>query len=128
MKKKIFSILFALVLVLSFSLVMAMPVAAGGNGAERDVCHDDNATWLGEITYLANKSGGHLWFTPTVYGGPYIAGHRYHNVYKYKVDDPNEWAIVPVVPDRLPYNKIATPGEQIYYKIFDTTTDAQVVP
>ena len=124
MKRIVILVILALIL----TVAMAMPVFAGGNGAERGVCYDENAQWLGEITYLANKSGGHLWFTPTANGSPYIAGHRYHNVYKYKVDDPSEWAIVPNVPDREPYNKIATPGEPIYYKIFDTTTDTQVVP
>lgn len=121
-------IVIVLVIVMVLTLGSGVASAVSVNGAERGVCEDENALWLGEITYLANKSGGHLWFTPTADGGPYIAGHRYHNVYKYNVDDPSEWAIVPVVPDRLPYNKIATPGEPIYYKIFDTTTDTQVVP
>jgi len=113
---------------LLFTVAVSMPVAADGKGAIRGKCDDSNAQWLGEITYLANRSGGHLWFTPTTDGGPYIAGHSYHNVYKLKVGDPSEWCIVPSVPNRMPYNIIAQAGKPVYYKIFDTTTDTQVCP
>lgn len=125
MKRRIIT---AALLVALLTICLAVPVFAGGKGAIRGTCYDDNATWLGEITYLANKSGGHLWFTPTLTKGPYIAGHSYHNVYKLNPGDLSEWAVVPSVPDRQPYNIIAIPGEPVYYKIFDTTTDIQVVP
>lgn len=126
MKKVITLCLLSLLLVSTIT----SPVLAGdkGNGAVKDTCFDSKALWLGELTYLANNSGGHMWFTPTKTGGPYIAGHSYHNVYKYTVDDPSEWAVIPVVPDREPYNIFGKAGEKLYYKIFDTTMDVQIMP
>jgi len=131
MKRKIFSILFALVLVVSLGLVMATPVAADGNGAYRGEAADSLYPALGVIKYLSNPSGYHFWFTVSANLGPYQAGHSYHNVYKVKVDDPSEWAGPIAVggnPPRAPYNQVGHTGEWVYYKIFDTTTDTQVVP
>jgi hypothetical protein len=107
------------------SVALAAPVSAK---VTRGTAPDVNAPALGDIDYLFNPAGFHFWFTPTADLGPYVAGHSYHNVYKYSVDDPSEWCVVPVLPDREPYNLGGTAGEMVYYKIWDTTTDTLVMP
>jgi hypothetical protein len=124
-------VIIAVLLVVVFTLAFAGPVIAGGNGAFRGEAADPKYPQLGTITYLSNKAGYHFWFTVSADLGVYEAGHSYHNVYKLKVDDPSEWAgpiDVGGNPERPPYNQVGHEGEQVYYKIFDTTTDTQIVP
>lgn len=111
-------------------LILAVSVtqAKSDNAALRGKAFDPNNTWLGEVTYLFNKPGYHFWFTPTANGGPYTAGHSYHNVYKYEVENPGEWCGPTTIPDRLPYNAGATAGETAYYKIWDITDNKVVCP
>ena len=104
---------------------------AGGKGASRGEAMDDLNPELGLIKWLSTPAGYHFWFTPTANLGPYVAGHSYHNVYQLTVDDPSEWAgpiSVGGNPPRPPYNQVGHAGKSVYYKIFDTTTDTQVVP
>ena len=111
---------------IAVALVLAAPSAFAG-GAVQGTAWDPNATWLGEIRYLGNRAGYHFWFTPTESGYLYEADHSYHNVYKFSVDDPDEWCTA-TVPNRAPYNIVAPVGETVYFKVFDTTTDMQVCP
>ena len=113
------------VVALMLALAFAAPAAAK---TLRGSAQDANAPTLGDIEYLFNPAGFHFWFTPVDNLGPYTAGHSYHNVYKYTVDDPAEWCTVPSLPDREPYNIGGTDGEMVYYKIWDTTTDTLVRP
>lgn len=83
---------------------------------------DENALWLGEITYLGNPSGYHFWFTPEESHFWYTANHNYHNVYKFEVDNPEEWCGTVLVPDREPYNLVGHTDSVVYYKIIDLTT------
>lgn len=89
---------------------------------------DLNATWLGEITYMGNTKGYHLWFTPELSSGVYIAGDEFHNVYQYQVGDPEEWAGPIEVVNRAPYNIAGIAGNMVYYRIYNTTTDEMIVP
>lgn len=129
-----------LTLALALTAAMALPttaaVAGNGNGnapghAEpegtvRGVAADPNAPILGDVEYLFNKAGFHLWFTATATAGNYMDGHSYHNVYKYSVDDPANWCGTTTVQDRLPYNAGGTAGQIAYYKIWDVTTESWV--
>lgn len=117
----------SIAVVLSLLLVVAGAVSASAKTTQGSA-YDPNVAALGEISYLFNPAGFHLWFTPNADIGPYVAGDSYHNVYKYSVDDPTEWCIVPVLPDRLPYNAGGTAGQMVYYQIWNTTTDMLVVP
>jgi len=100
---------------------------------------DELAEWLGPIDMLANSAGFHFWFTPTESDGPYLAGHRYHNVYKVRAGDPCgpcdpcdpcdpcEWCRCEV-PGRVPYDLSGFAGMEVHYRIIDTMTDQQVCP
>ena len=120
-------IMIGLITVLVLAAIPAVAVA-GGNGAYKGEAADPDYPQLGTIKYLANKPGYHFWFTVNADLGPYVAGHSYHNVYKFEVGDPGEWADPVTIPDREPYNLVGPVGAQVYYKIFDTTTDTQVMP
>ena len=130
MRKIVLIISIALILM----LVCVIPVVADSGkskGAFRGEAMDSKYPQLGTIKYLSNKAGYHFWFTVSADLGPYVAGHSYHNVYKLEVDDPSEWAGPIAVggnPPRPPYNQVGHEGKSVYYKIFDTTTDTQVVP
>lgn len=106
-------------------------VAAISAVASADTIHgtaiDQNAQGLGEITYVFNPSGYQFWFTATAdVGTNYVAGHSYHNVYKYDVNDPTDWCGPVTIPDRPPYNAAGTDGRTAYYKIWDVTTETAV--
>jgi hypothetical protein len=123
-------IIIGLITVLVIAAIPAVAVA-GGNGAYRGEAADPLYPELGTIQYLSNKAGYHFWFTVSADLGPYTAGHSYHNVYKVNVNDPSEWAgplTVGGSPQRAPYDLVGHTGETAYYKIFDTTTDTQVMP
>lgn len=108
----------AAVLATGALLLFALPVFAQnlmGTGT------DANATWLGDIKYLFNPSGYQFWFTPTESHGYYTAGHSYHNVYKYDLEDSTDWCGPVTIPNREPYNEGGTAGMTAYYKIWDVT-------
>ena len=120
MKKFLIGLVFACLLLLTVS----SPVQAKTFSGE---AKDPNALWLGTIKYLGNPAGYHFWFTPIETRGRYIEGHTYHNVYKFDLKDTTEWCgSSTIVPDREPYNLVATPGIEVYYKIYDVTMDAYV--
>jgi len=121
MKKFLIGLVFACLLLLTVS----SPVQAETVSGEAE---DLNALWLGTIKYLGNPAGYHFWFTPTETRGNYIEGHTYHNVYKFNEKDTTEgeWCGPTTVPNREPYNLVATPGTKAYYKIYDVTMDAYV--
>ncbi len=119
MKKFLIGLVFACLLLLTVS----SPVQAKTVSGE---ANDPNALWLGTIKYLGNPAGYHFWFTPTETRAWYTIGHTYHNVYKFDLKDTTEWCGPATVPDREPYNLVATPGTQVYYKIYDVTMDAYV--
>lgn len=120
------------------TLGMAGPVAAkpgNGNGNIAGTQVDALAPALGGITYLFNNAGYHFWFTATADVGEYYeAGDSYHNVYKYAVDDPENWcglgtydeALTSTIPNRAPYNLGGTAGTEVYYKIWNVTDGVYV--
>lgn len=122
-------------LALALAAVMALPataaLAGNGNapghanaeGVVRGVSQDANATWLGDIEYLFNPAGYHFWLTPTATASYYTAGHSYHNIYKYNVEDTTSWCGPVHIPDRKPYNAAGTDGQNAYFKIWDVTTE-----
>ena len=126
----------AIAISMVLALLIAIPVMAGGNGngAFRGEAADPDWPSLGEIEYLSNKSGYHFWFTVDGTAGAipgiYEDGHSYHNVYKTILKDTSDWAgpITVGSGGRPPYTSVGHQGEQAYYKIFDTTTDTQVLP
>jgi hypothetical protein len=124
----------AITVVVALMMALAVPVMAGGNGAFRGAAEDPSWPSLGEIEFLSNNSGYHFWFTVDgskgAIPGVYVDGHSYHNVYKTILNDTAGWAgpIIVGGGGRPPYNMVGHQGEQAYYKIFDTTTDTQVVP
>ena len=124
---------------LLLTMAMAMPAIAGpgngnapnnapdGTGTVHGTAQDPSFSQLGEIKYLFNKAGYHFWFSPTANLRPYVAGNEYHNVYKYEVDDPENWCPEPtIIPNRLPYNAGGTDGQSAYYKIWNVTTETWV--
>jgi hypothetical protein len=125
MRKRV--IVFGILMVVA--LTMMAPGALAG-GAYRGSAEDPLYPELGLIEYLSNPAGYHFWFTVSEDLAWYEAGHSYHNVYKLKVDDPDEWCGTVTVGGggRAPYNLVGHQGETAYFKIFDTTTDTQVCP
>lgn len=109
-------------LVLACTLAFAIPAFAGNgnNGAVVGEAEDPNYPQLGVIRYVGNHAGYHFWFTVSEDLGPYEAGKSYHNVYKFEVKNPNKWMGPTTVPNRAPYNIVATPGQTAYYKIIET--------
>lgn len=106
--------------------VLALPASAG-NGALKGTGADGS-----QVTdYLFNKAGYHFWFTATNPGwgssSLYVTGNDYHNVYKYEVDDPDDWCpATTTIPDREPYNLGGTAHQTAYYKIWDSTAGMPV--
>ncbi len=120
MKKFLIGLVFVCLLLLTVSSPAQAKTVSGE-------ASDSNALWLGTVKYLGNPAGYHFWFTPTETRGCYIEGHTYHNVYKFDLKDTTEWCgSSATVPDRGPYNLVATPGTEVYYKIYDVTMDAYV--
>lgn len=100
------------------------PGHAGDTGTVQGEAADANAPGLGTIKYLFNKAGYHFWFTATAdVGAYYEAGNSYHNVYKYVVDDPENWCAEVNIPPRPPYNAGGTDGGTAFYKIWNVTTE-----
>ena len=105
MKKLMLSLFFVVLFA-----VFAVPAFAK---TERGEATDPNATWLGIIKYLGNSAGYHFWFTPTETHGNYTAGHTYHNIYKFELEDASDWCpSQATVPNRAPYNLVASPGKR----------------
>ena len=90
-------------------------------GAAYDPINHDT---LGLITYQASPGKYEFWFTVSPPGvGFYIAGHAYHNYYEKDPINPGDFCNTTVVPDREPYNIVATPGDTYYWKVFDETAN-----
>lgn len=122
-------------LVAVLALAAIAPAAAGNGNAPghaaseatvRGAAGDPQVPNLGQIDYLFNKSGYHFWFTATGNVGSYVAGDSYHNVYKYSVEDPENWCGPVNIPNRAPYNAGGTAGQSAYYKIWNVTTESWV--
>jgi hypothetical protein len=77
---------------------------------------DGEATWLGPITVLANRTGFQLWYTPTQAQQGYIAGHRYHAVFKVRTRCTGGWTAI-TVPNRVPYSLTGFAGRQMCYRV-----------
>ena len=131
--KRLITIIIMVVLLLTLTIGVASPVAAGGNGAWRTTATDALYPQFGTFEVLINSQGAHFWWTWA--GGTLgylVNGHSYHEVWKWDVNNSDgAWAELNLVQgsysDRPPYN---TPGHcgTIYYKTFDTTLGVQVAP
>jgi len=122
--KRTFILALAVVMLIGLTSAVAY---AGGNGALKGTAYDPNCPELGEITYLGNHAGYHFWFTVTADVGPYVEGHSYHNIYKFQVDDPENWQEFTTNADRPPYNLVVEPGTTLYYKVWDVTAETWVI-
>jgi hypothetical protein len=109
---------------LSLGLVAALAVPAFA-GTLRGT--DDTNPYYGPAKYLFNDPGFHLWFTAQQdLTDVYVAGEDYHNIYKYSVDDPENWCYVPAIPDQAPWNIGGHDGDDVYYKIWNVTTESWI--
>ena len=97
--------------------------AAKGGGALQGTAQDPGAPQLGDIDYLFNQPGYQLWWTMNSNLATLVAGHSYHAVYKYAVEDPTSWCGPFRIPDIAPYNAGGTAGRQAYYKTWDVTAE-----
>ena len=85
--------------------------------------HDANTPQLGLMQYIGNSNRFDFWFRPNTGVLGYIADHYYHVIYQKTVDNPSDWCGQTTVPDRPPYNLFGNAGQQVYFKIFDTTAN-----
>jgi hypothetical protein len=132
--KKLGAILGMVILLLTLTIGVVSPVAAGGNGAFRATGEDPLYPQFDTFTVLVNQSGAQFWWTmnATISDSYLIEGHSYHEVWKWDVNNSSgEWAEMTLdqdsVSDRSPYNIPGYYGT-IYYKTFDTTLGIQVAP
>jgi len=128
MQKTIKISLFA-VLALAFALgaSFALAVQPEEVGNIEGSGQDDRFRALGEIRYSFNPEGYDFWFTPTQDIAAYVAGHSYHNMYRYEVEEGDDsWCGPVFVPDRMPYNAGGTVEEEVYYKILDETAETYI--
>lgn len=102
------------------------PGHANADGTVRGTAPDASAPILGDVEYLFNPAGYHFWFTATATNDTYVAGHSYHNIYKYDVEDATDWCGPVNIPHRAPYNAGGTDGGTAYYKIWNVTTASWV--
>ena len=109
-------------LFLSIALALFAGVGSAGADTVKGFAEDPNFPVLGSVKYLGTPQGYHFWFTPTQDIGLHDAGHSYHGVYRFDVEDSSDWCGPTTVPNRAPYNLVAAPGQLAWYKTFDTTT------
>ena len=132
--KKLFVVLGVMILMSTLIVGFAAPVAAADNKAFRTTGTDPLYPQFGTFDVLVNSQGAQFWWTMNadIPGTYLIAGHSYHEVWKFNVNNKSgEWAELTLVKgspsDRSPYN---IPGfySTIFYKTFDTTLGIQVAP
>lgn len=84
---------------------------------------DPQATWLGPITVLSNRTGFHLWYTPVESRDGYMEGRQYHATFKVRTKCTPGWSAI-TVPDRAPYNLTPFVGRQMCYRVSGLSTGA----
>ncbi|MHB1318127.1 MAG: hypothetical protein ACYCYF_05860 [Anaerolineae bacterium] len=98
------------------------PLPQGTPAARSGPVEDPDARWLGPITLLSNRTGFQLWYTPTESRLGYVAGHRYHAVFKVRTRCTAGWTAM-TVPNRAPYNLTSFVGRQLCYRVSGPDTE-----